>query len=372
MVGIYFHIPFCQTRCIYCDFFSSTSLKEKEMYVDAMCRELQDRKDYLQKQKIQTIYFGGGTPSQLSFSDFEKIFRTIRLCYKDFNSQSLEITLEANPDDLTPEYLKSMVCLPFNRISLGVQSFNDKELKFLNRRHDACTAINAVERLQEAGFDNISIDLIYGLPEQTEAIWKETLKQTLDLNIRHISAYHLIYEEGTTLFRRLKQGLINPADEELSVRFFEILIDTLTEAGFEHYEISNFAKPGYRSQHNSSYWNGTHYLGIGASAHSYNGSGRRWNKKKHGAGYMMYGYDEEITDEKTAYNDFVITRLRTIDGINIWELMTLFGEERKNYCLRQARKYFENQMLEQVDNHLRLTRKGLFVSDGIMSDLIFV
>jgi oxygen-independent coproporphyrinogen-3 oxidase len=368
MPGIYFHIPFCQSRCIYCDFFSSTSLKEKEKYVDSMCEELQERKDYLAGQAIQTLYFGGGTPSQLSARDFETIFQTLNRCYGEI--KPCEITLEANPDDVTPEYLNSIRRLPFNRISLGIQSFSDEELRFLRRRHNAKAAINAVKLLQDNGFNNISIDLMYGLPGQTPAIWENTLAQAVALGVQHVSAYHLIYEEGTPLFRLLEQGLIKPVEEELSVQFFETLIVALAEAGFEQYEISNFAQLGYRSMHNSSYWNGTHYLGIGASAHSYNGFSRQWNPKVQGAGYRAQGFEIEMIDEKTAYNDFIITRLRTKEGVCLSELVSLFGEEKKTYCLHQARKALENHLLELVDNHLFLSRKGLFVSDGIMSDLM--
>ena len=369
MAGIYFHIPFCQSRCIYCDFFSSTSMKEKELYVDALCKELQNRKDYLQGQSIQTVYFGGGTPSQLAAKDFEKIFNTL-ITFFPLEESNMEITLEANPDDITSEYLDSIKHLPFNRISLGIQSFNDKELTFLNRRHNAQSAINAVKRLQKGGFDNISIDLMYGLPEQSMDVWKENLKEAIALNVQHLSAYHLIYEEGTRLFDLQEQGLSHPVGEELSVRLFETLIDTLCEAGFEHYEISNFAKLGFRSKHNFSYWDGTHYLGIGASAHSYNGISRQWNQKIHGALYLKYDPEIETIDKATAYNDFIITHLRTKEGISINKLVSLFGKEKERYCLNQAQKYFDNQLLEIKGNQLRLTREGIFVSDGIMSDLI--
>ena len=369
MAGIYFHIPFCQSRCIYCDFFSSTSMKEKVQYVDALCKELQDRKDYLQGQSIQTIYFGGGTPSQLTATDFEKIFNTLTAFFP-LEESNMEVTLEANPDDITSEYLDSIKHLPFNRVSLGIQSFNDKELRFLNRRHNAESAINAVKRLQKKGFDNISVDLMYGLPEQSLAIWQKNLKEATALDIQHISAYHLIYEERTRLYALQEQGLVGPVQEELSVQLFETLIDDLCEAGFKHYEISNFAKSGFRSKHNSSYWNGTHYLGIGASAHSYNGTSRQWNQKMHGALYLKHEPEVETIDKTTAYNDFVITHLRTKEGINTGELTSLFGEEKEKYCLRQAQKHLDNQLLEVKDNQLKLTRSGIFVSDGIMSDLM--
>ncbi|MDR0798638.1 MAG: radical SAM family heme chaperone HemW [Dysgonamonadaceae bacterium] len=372
MAGIYLHIPFCRSRCAYCDFFSSTSLDEKESYVDALCRELHARKNYLQGQIIETIYFGGGTPSQLSAGDFEKIFQTIdnTLGEQCLPKPAMEITLEANPDDLTPEYVSALRHLPFNRISLGIQSLNDTELRSLNRRHNAVSAIQAVKRLQENGFSNISMDLIYGLPGQTQTIWQNTLKKAIALNVPHISAYHLTYEEGTPLFQKWQQGEIQPATEDLSIQLFEILIDRLEQAGYEHYEISNFARPGFRSRHNSAYWNGAHYLGIGAAAHSYNGCSRQWNPSLPGARYLDQAAEIEEIDAKTAYNDFVITRLRTHEGIDLEELNRLFGENQKDYCLKQAQKFLQNKTLEINSSQLYLTRKGLFISDGIMSDLM--
>jgi oxygen-independent coproporphyrinogen-3 oxidase len=365
MAGIYFHIPFCKQRCLYCDFFSSTESRKKEKYVDALCEELAEKKAYL-REPVKTIYFGGGTPSLLSSADFEKIFHTLHPIYGE--DENREITLEANPDDVTLAYLESIKHLPFNRFSLGIQSFDDKELQLLNRRHDAQSAIWAVERLQQAGYGNISIDLMYGLPGQDLKIWKKNLRQAINLQVQHISAYHLTYEEGTPLYRRLKAGGIASVDEELSNRLFEMLIDTLTAAGFEHYEISNFAKTGFQSRHNSSYWNGTHYLGIGASAHSYNGFSRQWNKRT--LDYRTSDCEIEMLDEKMAYNDFVITRLRTMKGMDLNELVTLFGESRKTYCLQQAHKFILNGLLNYKNNFLRLTRKGIFISDGVMSDLM--
>ena len=381
MAGLYIHIPFCKKRCVYCDFFSSTHSEYKDLYIEAICKELEIRQSYLQNETIQTIYFGGGTPSQLIAEDFKKIFHALSpFAFRPL--PNMEIALEANPDDLTPEYIDSIRDLPFNRISLGVQSFNDRELEFLNRRHNSENAIKAIKHLQEKGFENISIDLMYGLPGQNEADWRKTLTKAKALSVQHISAYHLIYEEGTPLYNDLQKGLIRPADEELSVRLFEILIDELIEAGFEHYEISNFAQSGYRSKHNASYWNGTHYLGIGASAHSYDGLSRQWNVSsipKYIELVMNPEFNErqlqtpesfEAIDEKTAYNDFVLTRLRTKEGIDLSELVSLFGEERKIYCLRQARKHIDNQYLELSEFRLCLTKKGIFISDGIMSDLL--
>ena len=364
MAGIYIHIPFCKKRCLYCDFFSSTSLQERQSYVEAVCKELEERKEYLNRQAINTIYFGGGTPSLLSYTDFEMIFQKIS---EIFNIIQLdEVTLEANPDDLTPSYITALRSLPFNRISIGIQSFNNRELSFLNRRHDAISAIQAVKDCQQAGFENISIDLMYGLPNQTLESWKENIQQAIALQIQHISAYHLTYEKDTTLYHLLESGKINPVEEELSVQMFTELIAMLTETGFVHYEISNFGKPGYFSKHNTSYWTGKPYLGVGASAHSFNGQSRQWNGKT----LHNWNYTTELIDEKTAYNEYILTRLRTMWGMNRDELETKFGQIRFNYCMQQAQKYLHNRLLEIDGNHLKITRQGLFVSDGIMSDLM--
>jgi len=366
-------------------------MDKKTQYVEALCLELEVRKDYLQGEEIQTIYFGGGTPSQFSKEDFEKLFaqianlvrRSLRLrrvnddVVTDYAERDVEITLEANPDDITPQYMESLKDLPFNRISIGIQSFNDDELRFLNRRHNAQKAIQAVKICQDYGFSNISIDLMYGLPDQNMKIWEETLRQALDLNIQHISAYHLIYEEGTALYKLLSQRKIVPADEDLSVELFSNMINILQANDFEHYEISNFAKPGFMSKHNSSYWNGTHYLGIGASAHSFNGEVRHRNIADIGEYIKSINLGQlpletEIIGETEAYNDFILTRMRTMKGINLNELETLFGAEKKLYCLQQARKHIDNQTVRIQENHLRLTHKGIFISDGIMSDLFIV
>jgi oxygen-independent coproporphyrinogen-3 oxidase len=371
MAGIYLHIPFCMTRCVYCDFFSSTDSREKDRYVEALCQELLNRQDYLEGQTIGTIYFGGGTPSQLTAQDFDTLFSSLRQFAHLTASQwsSLEITLEANPDDLTPAYLQSIQHLPFNRISIGVQSFNDSELTFLRRRHDAQKAIDAVKLCQCHDFQNISIDLMYGLPGQTLSSWQQTIQQALDLRVQHISAYHLIYEEGTALHKLVQSGAIQPVDEELSLQMFETLIDTLAAAGYEQYEISNFCQPGYHSRHNSSYWQGSYYIGIGAAAHSYNGTSRQWNTPSIRGGYSVE--EIELLDDRATYNDFILTRLRTAQGIDLAELKATFGEAKALYCLEAAKKHLTTNLLCREGNTLRLTRSGLFVSDGIMADLIY-
>lgn len=366
MAGLYIHIPFCKCRCIYCDFYSSTCLADKQEYVRRVCEELKERKDYLQGQEVETIYFGGGTPSLLTAHDFEKIFMSLEDL--SLGQKAKEISLEANPDDITPEYLKDLKSFPINRISLGTQSFDDNELKFLRRRHDAKAAINAVHLCQEYGFSNISIDLMYGLPMQSLSMWERSIKEALKLNIQHISAYHLIYEEDTPIFKMLDNKSINPVDEDLSLKMFNLLIDSLEAGGLMQYEISNFAKPGYESIHNSSYWQGVHYLGLGASAHSYNGTSRQWNMPK--GKVWEYVPEIEHLDEKSVFNDFILTRLRTMKGIDIEELSSLFGDKLRDYCIKQADKHINAQTLHIVDQHIRLTRKGIFVSDNIMLDLI--
>ena len=375
MAGIYLHIPFCKTRCIYCDFYSTTRSEMADRYVSALCRELELRKSYLDNEPVETIYFGGGTPSQLSKENFEKIFETIEREYNLGNCE--EITLEANPDDLTPEYIKMLSSLPFNRISIGIQTFNEQTLRLLKRRHTAEQAISAVKECRMAGFQNISIDLMYGLPGETPESWEADLEQAVNLNVEHISAYHLIYEEGTPLYEMLQKHKVEEVDEESSVDFFALMIDRLTKAGFQHYEISNFCKPDMYSQHNSSYWTGKKYLGCGPSAHSFNGSTRQWNVSsldKYIAGIEKGIPDFEIEELNvtTRYNDFVITSLRTMWGLSLNRLEEEFGTEFKQYCLENAQTYLDSGKLEISDNTLFLSKEGIFISDGIMSDLLWV
>lgn len=375
MAGIYLHIPFCKTRCIYCDFYSSTRSELRSHYVTALCRELSMRKDYLKGEKVETIYFGGGTPSQLGKDDFTQIFDTIRELYG--LEQSQEITLEANPDDLTPEYLGMLSTLPFNRISMGIQTFDDATLKLLNRRHNAQTAIEAVGRCREAGFRNISIDLIYGLPGETRERWESDLRQAIDLNVEHISAYHLIYEEDTPIYKMLKQHRIDEVDEDSSLQFFTLLMEHLQKAGYEHYEISNFCRPGKQSRHNTSYWKGIPYLGCGPSAHSFNGTTREWNVSSidtyiKGIEENRRAFETEFLDPATRYNEFIITTMRTAWGTPIEKLKQEFGNEMWDYCRKMAAPYLANGKLEVHDGALKLTREGIFISDSVMSDLLWV
>ena len=375
MAGIYIHIPFCKRRCIYCDFFSTTQSEKKSTYIHALCQELDMRKDYLEGEDIETIYLGGGTPSQLTQKELEEIFSSLYNIYKV--KEDAEITLEANPDDLTPEYIHMLRTLPINRISMGIQTFQEETLKLLHRRHTAQQAIEAVKHCREAGFQNISIDLMYGLPGETLETWKEDLQQAINLHPEHISAYHLIYEVGTALWKLREQNQVEEADEDLSVTLFKTLIEELTHAGYEHYEISNFCLPGLHSRHNSSYWTGKKYLGCGPSAHSFNGTSRQWNVAsldKYIQSIQQGELDHEIEelDIYTRYNDFVITTIRTHWGMSLSHLRSTYGENLYQYCLRMAKPHLEQGVLEIKEDTLKLTKEGIFISDGIMSDLLFV
>lgn len=375
MAGIYLHIPFCKSRCIYCDFYSQTDETFIDKFTEAIRREARLRKQMLANETVRTVYFGGGTPSRLQQKHFEKIFDVL---FAEFSMDNpIEVTLEANPDDLSHEYIGMLRRLPFNRISIGIQSFNDNELKFLGRRHSSHDAVRAVKDCQQMGFDNISIDLMYGLPDQTPEIWQSNLQRACSLDVQHISAYHLTYEENTLLYGLLQKGKIHPVDEELSSTFFTQLIDTLEEEGFIHYEISNFAKPGYFSQHNSSYWKGDKYLGLGPSAHTFDGYNRSWNTASltdylDGIFSGNLPCETEYLSLYQHYNEFILTRLRTREGIDTLELKMRFGVPLYRYCLDNAQKFIAEGLLVFQNNALKLTRKGMFISDGIISELMKV
>ena len=375
MAGIYLHIPFCIRRCIYCDFYSTTQNEKKAAYINALCRELDQRKSYLEGEKIETIYLGGGTPSQLEAKDFEQIFQALYRLYEI--SPEAEITIEANPDDLTDEYVGMLRTFPLNRLSMGIQTFQEDILRLLHRRHTAQQAVEAFNRCRKAGFTNISIDLMYGLPGETLQTWETDLHQAVSMKPEHISAYHLIYEEGTVLWKLREQHRVEEADEDLSVSLFTQLIHKLKDNGYQHYEISNFCLPGMHSRHNSSYWTGKKYLGCGPSAHSYNGISRQWNvasldryieQVNNGQTY----FEVEDLDLYTRYNDFVITTIRTMWGMQLDALKEQFGEKLYNYCLRMAQPHLSQGTLELSNNVLKLTEKGVFISDGIMSDMLWV
>jgi len=392
MSHLYIHIPFCKTRCVYCDFYSQTSLSYKDEYIQAVIRELELRKDYLEDDAIKTIYIGGGTPSLLHPRDFELIFNAINRLYD--TSSCTEITLEANPEDMTGDYVSSIRQFPFNRISMGVQSFNEQDLLLLNRRHTARQALHAISCCMDGGFSNINIDLIYGLPEQTLQTWEANLSQALRLSVPHLSVYSLTYEEGTEIYRQLQAGLIQPVSEETVVLLFDMLVDGLEAAGYVHYEISNFSKPGFFSRHNMAYWTDRKYIGIGAAAHSYNHLSRQWNiaslpdyikgiamaRPPESAFYVQTGrapspnlppfIEYESIDEKTRYNDYILTHLRTMWGINLVDFLELFGQERVTCLLQQVIPFTNNGMIEKDENKLRITRKGMLLTDGIIRELM--
>ena len=375
MFNLYIHVPFCATRCVYCDFFSNTDTRYKEPYLRAIEKEMELRGEYIDDDTLETIYLGGGTPSRLSGNDLERIFNAISRRFSI--TEGAEITLEANPDDIRPDYLSALRDLPINRISMGIQSFRPEDLRLLNRRHDREQAIRAVELCQAHGFTNLSIDLIYGLPGQTPEAWEETLRQAIRLGTPHLSAYHLTYEEGTALYKRLQAGQVEPVDEEVSVTLFHILTERMAEAGFQHYEISNFARPGFHARHNSAYWIGKPYLGLGPSAHSYNRTSREWNVASlplylRGIESGQPATERETLDLSTRYNDFIITGLRTMWGISLDKLRTEFGEALLAYCQKQARPYIQRGLLRQENDRLALSQAGILLSDGIMSELMYI
>lgn len=374
-VGIYIHIPFCKSRCIYCGFYSTTNKELKERYVDALIREIHMRKDdfarlgtSLSPSSTSTVYFGGGTPSSLSVCDIERIVGALE---STFNGTPSEVTLEMNPDDVTKDYIKAVRQMGINRISMGIQTFDDSRLQFIRRRHNASQAEKAVMTIREEGIHNVSIDLMFGFPNQTMDEWVTDIDKAIALHPTHISAYSLMYEEDTPLFRMLQKGEINQIDDETSLAMYTELINRLTANGYEHYEISNFAMPGYRSVHNSNYWHDTPYLGFGAAAHSYNKETRSWNipdlkKYIESIESGVLPSESEVIDADTHYNDLITTALRTREGLNLDDLPQKYRE----YALVNARKSISEHLLEATDSHIRLTREGLFVSDMVMSELI--
>jgi putative oxygen-independent coproporphyrinogen III oxidase len=379
MAGLYVHIPFCATRCSYCGFYSTTKLDLQDRYVDSLCREIALRKEYLSSYStdskaantiIRTIYIGGGTPSQLSRYSLEKLFHAIDT-YLECSPE--EVTMEVNPDDVTNDLAETISALHINRVSMGAQTFDDNRLKFLNRRHKSFQVERAIDILHEHGVGNISIDLMFGFPGQTCDSWKEDVRRAISLDIQHISAYSLMYEEGTRLYRMLKENMIKEIDEEVSLNMYNELINILCGAGYEHYEISNFAKKGYRALHNSSYWHDIPYLGIGAAAHSYNIKSRQWNvfdinKYIESISHDTVPFTFESIDADTHYNDIVTTELRTSEGIDLSRLADKYVQ----YIVKQAARHVADKTVDINDGHLKLTREGLYISDMIMSDLMKV
>jgi len=363
MAGLYIHIPFCKSRCIYCGFYSTTLLELRQQYINAVCKEIKMRG----QASIGTIYLGGGTPSILNESQLRNIFETIYIYNKV--EKDAEVTIEANPDDITPEFAILLARLPINRVSLGIQTFDDKRLRFLRRRHNAPQAKNAVKLLRDAGIKNISIDLMYGFPQETLQDWEQDIKTALSLHVNHLSAYCLMIEEGTPLY----DMKIYKPDEELERNMYYTLINHMKQAGFEHYEISNFSLPNFHSRHNYSYWTGIPYIGIGAAAHSFDVKSRSWNIadiRKYIQG-MEQGerlFEHEEIDEVTRYNDTITVALRTAEGLNLESL----DDKYRRYCLDNAQRFLKEGLLTKEANNLRLTHSGLFISDMIMSELMMV
>ncbi len=375
MSGIYIHIPFCRKRCHYCDFFKSTDLTRKSRLLPALEEELRARSSEFGQELVETIYLGGGTPSVLQIDELKSLLNIIATFYQV--SPEAEITMEANPDDLSQAKLTVLREAGFNRLSMGVQSFSEPDLKLMNRRHGVMQAVQSVRWAKSAGFSNLSIDLIYGLPNQNLEEWERNVRIAVELDVQHISAYHLTYHEGTVFYDRLKEGILKELPDELSFQQFEMLIKILTEAGFEHYEISNFCKPGLYSKHNSSYWKNRKYLGIGPSAHSFDLISRRWNVSSieeyiEGVGNGKSYWESEILTEQDRYNDFIITGLRTTWGISETDVRSNFSEKYATHFQEMKKKYVEKDLLLPNSDNISLTRSGMFVSDQIMADFMVV
>lgn len=372
MAGIYVHVPFCRKACHYCDFHFSTSLQNTELLVDALFREIETRQDYLENKNLSTIYFGGGTPSILDKIELNKILGKINQCFKI--APDAEITLEANPDDLTIEKIKELAGAGINRLSIGVQSFFDEDLEIMNRSHNARHAIQAVENAQSGGIQNISIDLIYGLPNLTGEKWAFNLQQAFQLDVPHLSAYCLTIEEKTAFSHFVRTGKIALPAESQTIEQFELLVSEAGKHHFIHYEISNFCKEGRQSRHNSSYWTNEHYLGIGPSAHSYNGISRQFNvannvKYIKGINSGIPEVETEILSEADRFNEYIMTHLRTIWGVTPGFIGKGFGQKILDTFLSGAQSYIVSGHLQWKQDSLILTRKGKLIADRIASDL---
>ena len=375
MAGIYIHIPFCKQRCTYCDFYTQVAPQLIPSLVEALIKEMHLRKEYLSNEIVETIYFGGGTPSLLTKYQFASIFDAIFSLFHV--STHPEITFESNPDDLNIDFFNSIASLPFNRISIGIQSFDDLSLKGLNRRHNGKQAIEAVKNAQSFGYKNISIDLIYGLPNQSIENWLEQLKMAFELNVQHISIYGLTYETGTRLFKQRERGEINVVSDEEMISMYQIMLKTMIENGFEAYEISNFALTGFRSQHNSYYWKLKTYLGIGPSAHSFKNTVRQWNissTKKYiqAINAQEKCFESENLSINDRYNDYIMISLRTCEGIDTKYIQDNFGEKYYTYCLTNALKYIDSKKLNPINSRLELSLEGIHISNLIISDLMII
>lgn len=374
MAGIYIHIPFCKKACHYCNFHFSTSTKQIEPLVDCLIKEIGLRKDYT-NETIETIYFGGGTPSILSTVQIQKILLTVKEHYTVSNDA--EITLESNPDDITADKLQQWKAMGINRLSIGIQSFREEDLLWMNRAHNASQAYNCIKLAQEAGLNNITIDLIYGVPNLSDEHWKENINTALSLNIPHLSCYALTVEPKTALDKLIQNKKKEAIDTDKQATHFLILMEALKNAGFEHYEISNFAIPGYRSKHNSSYWQGKHYIGIGPSAHSFNGNSRQWNIANNtlytqSISNSILPSEIEILTLQQQFNEYVMTALRTIDGIDLNYLTERYGNDKFLHTKREINKWIIQGLALVSEKNIKLTPSGKLMADGIASDLFLI
>ena len=371
MAGIYIHIPFCKVKCNYCDFHFSTNQKLTVAMVDSICKELIEKRSYLEEESIKTIYFGGGTPSIISTELLDKIVKTI---YSSFLiEEDVEFTFECNPDDLNDEKLKDLKELGVNRLSIGIQSFEEEQLQFMNRAHNSLEATNCVQLAQSNGFSNITIDLIYGLPNTSPGYWEKQIQKAIDLKVNHISAYCLTIEDKTVFGNWYKTGKLKLVEDEYSLNEFKLLQNELKKNGYEHYEISNFSKDGFISKHNSAYWLGEKYIGIGPSAHSYNGSTRQWNvanniKYIKGFNDNVDTFEVEYLSKVDQFNEYILTRLRTKWGVDLDELF-LINDSHKKETLSSVEAFISNKDLEKIGNTIYITQQGKFIVDYISSEL---
>ena len=373
MAGIYIHIPFCKQACYYCDFHFSTSLQYKDDLLDAITKELRLQKDYLARQTVETIYFGGGTPSLLTADEINKLIGTVTGLH--MVAANAEITLEANPDDLGSEKLRSLRQTNINRLSIGIQSFFDDDLKWMNRVHHAAEAESSVKRAQDTGFENITADLIYGYPLLTDQKWKSNIQKMFELDIPHISAYSMTVEPRTALASFIKTKKQPPMNDEQSAEQFVTLMDAMQSKGFEHYEISNFCKPAHYSRHNSNYWAGVKYLGVGPSAHSYNGESRQWNVANNSKYIQSMAKSEipdetEILTETNRLNEYIMTSLRTMWGLNLDRLEQI-APGASTELLKATQTAFEREWITQSEKIIILTQNGKLYADSIAADLFF-
>ncbi|RLD60595.1 MAG: coproporphyrinogen III oxidase [Bacteroidetes bacterium] len=372
MAGIYIHIPFCKQICHYCNFYSLVSVKHRQPFFEALLYEVSLQKNYLQGETIKTIYFGGGTPSLLPAKDLQRIIDSIFEIHPVH--PDVEITLEANPDDLDKATISAIQKTSINRLSMGVQSFRDEDLKYLNRVHNASEVISAIKSAQDSGFENMSIDLIFGIPTLSNKNWEENISVFFDLKIPHLSAYALTVEPKTALEVLIRKGKMTPVDEIATVEQFKILMASIKENGFEHYEISNFCEPGLYSRHNRSYWSGEKYLGLGPSSHSFDGNSRQWNISNTGR-YIeaitegKIPYEKEILTIDQQYNEYVLTSLRTIWGTDGNFIKNHFGNKYFNLFTSKCTKFIENGMLIIKGDVIILSEKGKLFADGVSSEL---